>query len=388
MTWHVYIKEMIDALRDRKTLVLSVMIPVLFNIAVVLFMDQVFLAEKKETYKVIVKEDTSQQVLDWVKEIKDIEIELADDPIAVVKAGNAQAALEVNSSFASQLEHNQFPAITVYADSSSQKGSTAADKIMKQLEMKKQQIVQERLAANGTNPKVIAPFKLSLESISEKDDMSLYMITIFSQLILVLGILMGQLSVANDLFAGEKERKTMEALIMTPVNRLHIILGKWLAISTLGIIGGIFSLLTFVTVVTLFTDKLSKALNINENLFSFVSSLGIGIITFALLTATVLMILSLLANTMKEAQNYTAPIMSIVMIPYFLLIGLSPNELQAKHFLIPFMNIFALIKQLMYGIYEPINILYVAGSSLALMAVCFFIAYAMFQKSKWVLGKS
>jgi sodium transport system permease protein len=91
---------------------------------------------------------------------------------------------------------------------------------------------------------------------------------------------------------------------------------------------------------------------------------------------------------MKEAQNYTAPIMTIVMVPYFLLIGLSPNELQAKHFLIPFMNIFALIKQLMYGVYEVKSIIYTTGSSLALMAVCFGIAYAMFHKSKWVLGKS
>ncbi|UOY91634.1 ABC transporter permease subunit [Ectobacillus sp. JY-23] len=388
MTWHVYVKEMIDALRDRKTLILSVLIPVLFNIGLVLFMDRVFLAEKKETYTLAVKENTSLQVLDWIKELEDVEIEIAKDPTEVVKAGDAQAALEVDSSFEEKFKSGQSPGVTVYADSSSQKGSAAADKIMTQLTVKQQIAIQERLAASGTDPNVIKPFQLSLESISEQDDMSLYMITIFSQLILILGILTGQLSVANDLFAGEKERKTMEALIMTPVNRLHIILGKWLAISSLGMIGGIFSLITFVTVVTFFTDKLAKALNIGENLFFFISSLGIGIITFALLTATVLMILSLLANTMKEAQNYTAPLMTVVMIPYFMLIGLSPNELGAKHFLIPFMNIFALIKQLIYGIYVPINILYVALSSLTLMAICFSIAYMMFKKSKWVLGKS
>lgn len=388
MIWHVYIKEMIDALRDRKTLLLSVMIPILFNLGLVLFMDRVFLAEKQEVYTVSVKKESDAELIGWLKEIQDVEVKEGEDPVVLVKEGKAQAAIEADSSFMSQLKRNEAPVITIYADQSSQKGSTAASKVVVHLETKKQQIVQQRLVDSGTELSLLQPFTLAEKSINEKDDMSLYMITIFSQLILVLGILMGELSVANDLFAGEKERKTMEALIMTPVNRLHIIIGKWLAISSLGAISGIFSLLTFVTVVTFFTNRLSEAMNMGENLFFFVTSLGVGIVTFALLLATVLMILSLLANTMKEAQNYTAPVTTLVMIPYFFLIGLSPNELQMHHFLIPFLNIFALIKQLIYGIYKIDSMLYVAASSIGLMVIGFSLAFMMFRKSKWVLGKS
>lgn len=91
---------------------------------------------------------------------------------------------------------------------------------------------------------------------SEGDDTSLYLISIFAQLIIVLAVLMGGLPAANDLFAGEKERKTMEALLMTPVNRLHIIIGKWLAISTLSMVSGIFSVITFIIGVNVFTENL------------------------------------------------------------------------------------------------------------------------------------
>jgi len=76
------------------------------------------------------------------------------------------------------------------------------------------------------------------------------------------------------------------------------------------------------------------------------------------------------------------------MIPYFFLIGLSRNELQMHHFLIPFLNIFVLIKQLIYGIYKIDSMLYVDASSIGLMVISFFFAFMMFCKSKWVLGKS
>jgi sodium transport system permease protein len=52
------------------------------------------------------------------------------------------------------------------------------------------------------------------------------------------------------------------------------------------------------------------------------------------------------------------------------------------------MNIYALIKQLIYGIYDSTSILLVAGSSTVFIALTFFIAYGMFMKSKWVLGKN
>src|SRR5699024_1043546 len=112
--------------------------------------------------------------------------------------------------------------------------------------------------------------------------------------------MVGGLPASSDLFAGEKERKTMEALIMTPVNRIHILIGKWLTIATLGIISGLFSVITLVTFVQLFTDKLKEALNLSDNIVFFVSSLSVGIIVFALLVAALQMVLSLLAKDMKE----------------------------------------------------------------------------------------
>ncbi|WP_243298258.1 ABC transporter permease [Bacillus litorisediminis] len=388
MSWYIYKKEMLDALRDRKTILLTVLIPVLFNLALVLFFDRVFLAEKVDTYEVAVQENTDPQLIDWLEEIDNIDIVVNEEPNVLVENGEAQVAIQTDVSFSDKLVNHENPSITMFFDPASQKASTAADTINSHLESKKQQVIIDSLADQDVDPSLLQPFTITQETTSGEDnEMSLYMITIFAQLILVLSVIMGEMSIANDLFAGEKERKTMEALLMTPVNRLHIIVGKWLAISSLGVISGIFSLLTFVIGVMYFTEKLYEAMNIHENLSFFVTSLGVGLILFAVLVASLLIIFSLIANTMKEGQNYMAPLSSLAMVPYFLLISQSPNELTDMHFLIPFMNIFALIKQLIYGIYDFQSILYVIVSSVFFIALSFGIAYTMFRKSKWVLGK-
>lgn len=387
MAWHVYLKEMKDALRDRKTIILSVMLPILFNIAIIFFMDKVMMNETVEEVKAAVSQTADTEVIDWIEQAEGVTVVKAKDPVQSVKDGETVVGIEVPADFMEKLHNGQSPEIVIYADQSSQKASTGSEQISMVLNMKKQEELMKRLAEKNIDPASLEPFHIKTDSVGGEDEFSLYMISIFAQLVIVLAVLMGGMSAANDLFAGEKERKTMEALIMTPVSRLQLIIGKWLTISTLGIISGIFSVVTFTVVVIFFTEHLGEAMNLKENFGIFTLGLGVGIFFFALLVATLEMIISLTANTMKEAQNYVSPLTFVAMLPYFILMRVSANELTAKHFLIPFLNINALIKQLIYGVYDVKNILFVALSSAFFIAIAFAVAVGMFRKSKWVLGK-
>ncbi|WP_226669929.1 ABC transporter permease [Metabacillus litoralis] len=388
MTWQVFIKELKDSVRDRKTIFLSVLLPILFNVGLLFFLENVMMNDQVEQVTVAVDSNSDPVVISWLQELKELEVELVEDPVKVVKDGEALVAFIADADFINKLENNQMPSIRVLADPTSTKGGTTQDLISNVLTIKKQDYIAQRLADNNIDPLTIEPFQINIESISEGDDMSLYMISIFAQLIIVLAVLMGGLPAANDLFAGEKERKTMEALLMTPVNRFHIIVGKWMTISTLSMISGIFSCITFIVGVNLFTERLADALQLDKNIGFFTVSLLVGIIFFALLISSIQMIISLLANNLKEAQNYISPITTLAMVPYFVLIGVSVTELNSTHFMIPFLNIYALIKQLIYGIYDVTSILLVVGSSIVFIIITFVVAYAMFMKSKWVLGKS
>jgi sodium transport system permease protein len=191
----------------------------------------------------------------------------------------------------------------------------------------------------------------------------------------------------NDIFAGEKERKTMEALLMAPVKRLHLLVGKWFTISTFGVLSGVLSTISFVLFVRYFTVTLNDALNLKDHLVAFSSSLLVAITLFALLAGLILYIFSLLSNSVKEAKSYTSQIVTVAMLPYFLLMGKSVHELHSSVFLIPIYNVFALMKQLLYGVYDMQSLAYTIGSLSICTAVLVAIGYTMFTKSCWVLGR-
>lgn len=387
MTWEVYKKEMKDSIRDQKTLFLSVFIPMLFSIGLIFFMEKIFFGDTEEILPVAVDANIDEAVQEWVSDTEGIKVIVTEDPVQQVYDGKAVAAVQASKDFMDELENFNSPEIKILSDPSSKRGDSASTLLSWQLETKLQELISIRLMENNIEPSLIQPFILQVEDISEDDSMSLYMLSFFAQLIIILTVVMGGIPSANDLFAGEKERKTMEALLMTPVKKIHIITGKWLTIATLGAASGIVSVIAFVLSIHLFAENLSQALKISDNLLTFTFSIIVGIIFFALLIASIQMIVSLLANNLKEASNYISPISMLSMLPYFILISISANELTDVHFMIPFFNIYALIKQLIYGIYDIKSVLLVAGSSLVVIVIIFLIALGMFRKSKWVLGK-
>ncbi|MBM7702233.1 ABC transporter permease [Metabacillus iocasae] len=388
MIGHVYKKELKDSFRDKKTIYLSVLLPILFNIGILFFFDMYISNQGKDEMNVVVNEQADNTVVQWMEQGENITIERVEDPVKAVEEGKALVAVEIDEQFMTRLQNMEAPNVTVYADQSSVKASATSESILGILSIQREQVLAQRLQELDIQTSTINPFEVKMEGLSGDDDGSLYIIAIFAQLVIVMGVMMGGMPAASDLFAGEKERNTMEALLMTPAKRLDLIVGKWLTIATLGMLSGVFSVVTFVLFVQYGTKTLVDALNISDNTLFFTGSLIVGIIVFSLLVACVFVVLSLIANTMKEAQNYISPMMTVAMIPYFLLIGTSVNELTVTHFLIPFFNIYALIKQLIYGVYDVTSMLYVAGSSIVVIAITFTLAYMMFTKSRWVLGKS
>ncbi|WP_413374914.1 ABC transporter permease [Alkalihalobacillus sp. 1P02AB] len=389
MILNVYKKEMLDMLRDRKTILLSVLLPIIFNLLVMFFMTNFLFNDNVDQINVAITEADSTLIASWVNEIEGANLIPSEDPSAVFLEGDAHIALIFDNQFEQMLASGETPMIQLQYDPASTRSSSAMDQIYNVLAEQMHGIVASNLAELNLDHQVIEPFYLvPLTASEENNETSLFILTIFAQLIIILSINMGGLSAANDLVAGEKERKTMEALLMTPVHRLHLVLGKWLTIATLCTISGFFSVATFFLYIYFVGGELGEALQIGENIGMLSLSLAVGILSFALLMASIYLMISLFSNTIKEASNYISPISFLTMIPYFLLIGVSVNELSTNYFIIPVMNIFALIKELIYGVYDITHILLVAGSSAIFVSILFLIAYKMFMKSKYVLGKA
>ncbi|MDH2453765.1 MULTISPECIES: ABC transporter permease [Priestia] len=387
MIWHIYKKELIDCLRDRKTIIFSVLIPILLNVGIIFFADKMMARDQTDSMSVAVTKNSDASVIDWLKNDDNIKVIESKNPLSAVEQGKALAALKIPGDFSSEMRNMKSPEVTVYIDSSSMNSGATADYIQNILNKHREAIVNERLDQLNVNSQTIAPFNVVEKGVSKEDDGSLTMIAMFAPMIIIMGVLGGILPSANDIFAGEKERKTMEALLMSPVKRTQLLVGKWLTISTFGIISGLLSTLAFVLSVRYLTKVLNNALQLKGHFTTFIFSFLVSLTLLALLGAMVLCILSLLASSVKEAQSYTSQIMMVAILPYFLLMGKSVHELQPSGFLIPIYNVFALMKQLLYGVYDMQSLAYTIGSLSVCTVVLFTIGYTMFTKSRWVLGK-
>ncbi|MED4587906.1 ABC transporter permease [Priestia flexa] len=387
MIWHVYIKELVDSLRDKKTIYLSVLIPMVMNIGMLYFVDSYGSDKENKSITVAIGERADQHVTSWLKQDKSIEVMKVANPLKAVEEGEASLAIKESQNFSEQMTNLKSPEITIYSDLTSGKGDAANAYVSTLLEKQQKGLVNEQLLELEVDERTLSPFVIKTKNVNGEDS-SLGMVSMFAPLLIIMTIIAGCLPSANDMFAGEKEKNTMEGLLMTPVKKIHLIIGKWLAISTLGMISGILSLVTFVVFIQYFTENLGKALDLFSHLGIFSISLLLGIVLFSLLVGVILSIFSLLANTVKEAQNYASPVLMLAFIPYFLLAGTSINELTNIDFLIPVYNVYALIKQLLYGVFDMTSIGLVTLSIGVVIACLFAIANILFSKSKWILGKS
>lgn len=385
MIWHVYKKELLDSFRDRKTILLGIFIPIAMILAMVLVFENVLLdPETDDAYRVAI--ETDDDSFEWFRTLPNIEWIRTDEPEEAVRSGTAVASVRTVPGFLAKVhEMKEAASVQLMADQGSLKGSGAVGIIKDGLGALREQVLQNRLAILSIN---IGNFHMiEIEEIALADgNQSLHLASMILPLMVIMAVMIGGQSAAVELFAGEKERKTMEALLMTPVSRSAIILAKWLAIATLGFTSGIFAVAGFVVIVAAFTEQMKQVLDFGDQLANLVSAALVSILFFSLLMAAIQIIFSLLANNFKEAQAYFGPVMFIALAPYFILIGVGVNELKAIHFLIPVMNTFAFLKELVYGMFSFGDLVLTLLSTAFMVAVMYAVAAVMFRRDKWVLG--
>ncbi|WP_078556997.1 ABC transporter permease [Bacillus alkalicellulosilyticus] len=385
MLLKTYVKEIKDCFRDRRTLLLTVFLPIVMMTALTLFYESLAAGGEGDTFTLAVPSSITAEEEAIFLNYQNIEIVKANDPEALLLEGEAHAAILFSDQFIEQVNEGGKAAITLIGDSFSQKSSNLMSIVTNALSTFEKQTIMERLQAQGTDPELIQPFVITQKELSEENPM-INLLAMLIPLILTLAIGVGAGPAAADLFAGEKEKKTMEALLMTPVKRSTLLLSKWLTISTVGTITGIITLLVVALEITFLTEHLKQAITIDENFIYILAIALLVIIVYSMFVASLLMLTSIIGKTVKEAQSYSTPIMMLIVFPTMIVTGIGVNELGFHHFAIPMLNIFSLIKELLFGIINTNHILTVIGSNVIVMILVFIIGRILFMKDKWVMN--
>jgi len=191
--------------------------------------------------------------------------------------------------------------------------------------------VQQSLREIGVDPAVLQPFAVQIVDVSLASERGGGMLAFLIPLFIVVWTLSGGQMAAIDATAGEKERGTLEVLLVAPVRRTEVVLGKFLAVTTFGLMAALMAILGFVVAATLLRDQLAPRFGIDAELISGALGGELSItpaallilvassLLLAMLIAALLMSLALFARSFKEAQSYIAPLSFVVLLPAFAL---------------------------------------------------------------------
>ena len=389
----VYRKELTEALRDRRTLITTFLVPLLMipvlGAGFTGGMSALIGSAKKEKPKVmIIGGEDSPAVVEALRGNSRINVvpTAADWKTQVVEK-KVRAAVEIPDHFEQDLGKGRAGTVKINIYGGELKSEIAAANIESFLKEYRDGVAAERLAANHLPADLMKPFLVKRQNIASPEKEAGAVLGGIIAYMLIFMCLNGAMHPAIDLTAGEKERGTMETILSSPVSRTHLVLGKFLLVLTASLITAM--LLMFSVSVSSTALQKSHVLDqvADEGEETPQLSLGPAAIASVIIMAVPLTVLfsaglitiALFAKSYKEAQSYIAPLMFLVVVPA--VSAMLPGvELTPKLSIVPLLNVSLLCKELVTGEYHWNYIVLIFASTCLYAAGALYLAVKMFQR--------
>lgn len=262
----------------------------------------------------------------------------------------------------------QLPSPTVYFDTSSEKSRVTYSRTLRVLQKWSEAIGQENLKLSHLPVATMQPFLIGQEDVADSRHRDAAIWSKILPFLLLVWALTGAFYPAIDLCAGEKERGTLETLLVSPAQRTEIVWGKLFTVMIFSVMTSVLNLLSMSLTGTLVLRQLGA--------FGPPPLLTPVWLLFALLPVSALfsalcMALAAFARSTKEGQYYLMPLVTIT-LPLVVL-PLSPGaELNLGHSLIPLSGIMLMLRSLMEG--EFVKVLYFGPIVMSVTLFCCLMA--------------
>jgi sodium transport system permease protein len=386
----VYRKEFTEWVRDRRTLISTVLVPLfLFPLLMVGFsalaVVMVGKAEKETPKVMILGGEDSPQLIASLKKLDTLDIvPYAPDWKNEISNKDIRAAMEIPEGFDKSLESGQSETVKIYFYDGEMKSSFGANRLEKFMKDYRDTVVKDRLAAKNLPASVLSPFSIKQENVAPPEKVSGAMFGSFIGYTVIILCMTGAMYPAIDLTAGEKERGTMETILSSPISRMDLVLGKFLLVFSASLATAILSVISMGTSFAILrhsnvmNSSGGQTLALNLGLLSVVSVFVMAL-PLAFLFSAVLMTIALFAKSYKEAQSYLTPMTFLIVIPA--VASVMPGvELTPKLALIPILNTSLVCKEIISGTYHWNSIALIFASTCVYAGAALFLAFKTFQR--------
>jgi sodium transport system permease protein len=347
--WIVFRKELVDALRDRRTLFMVLLSSVAIGPLVLIALSALVAGIEKraeERTVVVAGVEHAPTLRNYLlRQTYRIDAAPADYESRLKNQSLADPVLLIGKDFEAELARGEAPLLEIVTSSGNQRAGTSVNRLTRLLRGFSNEQAVLRLALRG-----VAPATLEVLDVQERDlanpQSRAAQLTGMLPFFVLMAVLYGALNAALDTTAGERERGSLEPLLMNPASRLSLVIGKWGAVAAVGMLIALLSCFSFLPAQSLLRSETLAAM------FQFglrEAALFLALLMpLAVALAAAMMAIAIRCKTFKEAQaNNTVVVLGVSLLPLVTVFNQSGEA--PWHLAVPALGQVALMNRVLKG---------------------------------------
>jgi len=386
----VFIKEMLENLRDRRVIMSAflfgvLLAPVIFGLTTSFTSKRVVESQDKSLRLTVSGVEHATNLIHFLEE-NGAEIKTTaltpDEAMSAVRTGGEDLVLLIDAEYGRKLQAGEPAPLDLVMDTANNQTRTSAERARRLLEAYGGQLASLRLLVRGISTEVIHPVDVRTLDVATPAGRSLLilgMMTYFS----FMSLLVGGFYLAIDTTAGERERGSLEPLLALPVRRAELLVGKMLATSAFMSISLLLTLAAFGVVLQFIPlEALGMSANFGPRV---VLAIFAVMLPFVPLGAGLMTAVASFTRSNREAQSWLSVVMLLPSVPIMFAV-VNSTKPTAALMTIPSLSQHLLATSLMRGdAIPPLHVLISAGTTLALGTLLVLIAIRLYQREA-ILG--
>lgn len=317
----VFAKEMVETLRDRRTLVVALLLPVILMPVVTVGVP--YLADRQRHQREITASRVAVAGAPYAPDLVAsgeahgaISVVQVADPQRALLSGEIDAVLDIPQDFTAGLRTGGAQ-VTIAFDESEARSVVARQRLLEAVAAYSVALTEERLLAHGLTRTDLAPIQVTSRSVADQRRLGGALLAGLLPFFIAIWAVLGGQHAALDIGAGEKERRTLETLLVTPPARWVLASGKFLAVA----VAALAAVLVVITA-TLASLRLGTLWGLPELRRAAVEISTGSALWLCLLSAVLVgflsalqLAVSLLARGVREAQQFFTPLYLVITLP-------------------------------------------------------------------------
>lgn len=350
----IFLKELRETLRDRRTLAVMFGIPLLLYPLLTMSLAGLSASTAQRLTRQVARVAVVQgagapRLLSQLREAESgIRVVEHPQPLAGLAAGELDAVLELSPRFEARALRAEDVDITLRLDTSRAHSSYVERKVETALEQYERWIIRERLRRRGVPEDVIRPLRRNLRDVASAEGrLGSRLATLLPMMLLITGML-GAFFPAVATTTAERELGTLEALLVTPAGRMEILLGKTLLVVLFSLLTAGLNLLSMALVLwrtfTMLGASAAREMSLDPGLLLLSYLAAVPTLVFC---SAAVMVVGLFARNYREANSYSTPVMLLSLLP--VLISVTDPKTTPALLATPLVNTTLVIRDVLSG---------------------------------------